>query len=121
MGLVTLFLVTVPVSAEQVVKRVPCKDHDSLNKELTVLSNHSPTGIRFTLQIIRDGCYPKSSPGYYNVRFNDGVPDAAPLARFKRHTEMITALAVANSKVGLSFIALGQNVRGTFDYVVSVK
>ena len=119
--LCALVLAAGPVSADQVVKRVSCKDHDSLNKELRVLSNQSETGIRFQIQIIRDGCSPKLNGGNFNLRFNDGTPDAAVFTRSKRHTDMITAIAVANSHVGLSFLAPGQKVRGSFDYVISVN
>lgn len=116
-----IFLLTAgPASADQVVKRVSCRDYFDLNNELAVLKNYSETGIRFQFQVVRDGCRPKMNEGSFNLRFNDGTADAYSPTRNGRNTEMFTAILSANSELTLSFLTTGKKVSGTFDYVVSV-
>ena len=121
-ALVLVFAV-VPVHAQQVFKRVSCKDFfDSRFTRLEIAYNNSINPVRFAVQITRDGCIPKPGGGDFGLAWDDGSQERlANLRRYGRFTNVITGSLGSLSKIEFWFDPQGSRARGTFDMTVTVE
>ena len=124
--LVILFvaLATGSAQADTVVKRVSCKSVLAPDDEMVVARSHSTADPRnFTIQVVRNGCRPKS--GLFSVSFRDGsgITYGPPLTNQGRHTDALTVPLVPNStyQIELQFNSPDGRASGTFDYSYSIN
>jgi hypothetical protein len=125
--MVKLLLVAVApglAHAEIVIKRVSCKEANSTTAE--IFRNVTGFNRYVTVQVTRDGCRPRSEDEarFYLNRINGTQTSVAstPLERNGKRTNAIHAPVAPGWRARLYFqrVDFGDNVSGTFDYVLEV-
>ncbi len=114
--LVLAGLVVSPAHSQQVIKSVSCKGHFNGPNSRFLVSNISPEARRFSVQVVRDGCRPKT--GIFVVNWNDstGARNHFP-TRYGRETNRTAGVVNSQGGVVIWFDPLGETARGMFDYV----
>ncbi len=110
--------------AQTVVKRASCADSDSNTNFANPLyfhENRSNASQTITMQVIRDGCRPKSPEGLYTlwVVSLGGSGNGLNMTRFGKFTESQSQEVPNNFRAFIRFSTDGKP-RGTFDYVYSI-
>ena len=117
----------IAVAETGTVKRVSCRDTSemSLNNPVMAHANTSGEDMRFTVQVIRDGCRPKNSAGTYTlwVATFPGGANGEPLPRSGRYTHSLTKMVPSLRRAILQFHAtnFSDRVSGTFDYTYTIE
>ena len=126
----SLQFISSDLMAQTLVKGVRCSDVH-LNSSYDLGSpkyfheNRTSVTQNVTMQVIRDGCVPRSDGGRFDMWrvTTSGGGSARAFSRFGRHTNSYTMPVLSSYRVFITFRNADlsdRRVRGSFDYVYSV-
>ena len=111
------------VDAQTIIKRISCKNTNASNR-LQIHANSSGQNVRFTYQVVRDGCKPKQTAlgGNHWLRIVEpGGSGSSQVLRLGKFTRAVTDIAPSASVIEIYFTPpAGGRASGTFDYVLTI-
>jgi len=120
----SLFLFAGSANAQNVVKRIKCKDYPTNLQALELYKNDTGSTRIIRLQIVRDGCRPKLDGGWLTFRTSSltgNTQSFRNLTRIGKHTAVYGRSILHEWTASVYFVPQGgANASGTFDYIFTV-